>query len=516
MMVAVVEIADPLDVGKNVARIGVVATIPFSMMDDVMVVEGPKAEMVLSAIADVNTLVGVVKLDENTRREIGVAVGAKVIVKAVGEEFEGARSPVGMTMDEMPFDEAERDAMLEARRPGMSIADFTRRLLEIEQLKQRCDICGAPTDGTTCDKCGERIEKVMTGERKDSDYDDLERAGYPLSEPAHVEENWKREQKARRYVQKRHMDDQAVEERTLGNDMWGVWDNDKREWVVKDETYQVTANVEYALNHGAPGTSEADEVARSILDASQERSRLNSAEPSLSSVGASRLSTSASIKSNSSSKVMSVNAPPTIKDLLTPLDGKAPYLLVTAGAKAYPEAVKHAIALAYERIDKPPRILWSLGRRGIGADGISTPSDNVGASPRLVKLNEEGRPSTGQSRSVPARALSGEPPPGRKLEVQAPFLRGESLTKGATDFITIDMQPRVVATHLREARGEGYEDEGRTYRAYWPKELGHAPKFYVKLDDYGTPEALKESLGKYYPQGSSTQTVITIMLATED
>ena len=116
---------------------------------------------------------------------------------------------------------------------------------------------------------------------------------------------------------------------------------------------------------------------------------------------------------------------------------EAPYLLVTAGAKAYPEAVKFAIALAYERI------------------------------------------------------------------------------RGATDYITLDTQPRVVATHLREARGEGYEDEGRTYRAYWPKGV-RAPMFYVKLDDYGTPEALKESLGKYYPQGSSTQTVITIMLATED
>ena len=158
MMVAVVEIADPLDVGKNVARIGVVATIPVSMMDDEMVVEGPKAEMVLSAIADVNTLVGVVKLDENTRREIGVAVGAKVIVKAVGEEFEARPTTRGLSINSEEYKNASTVAELEeairqASKPRMTMADFTRRILEAENVT-------AP-DGTILSKADARAHGVF-------------------------------------------------------------------------------------------------------------------------------------------------------------------------------------------------------------------------------------------------------------------------------------------------------------------------------------------------------------------
>lgn len=36
--------------------------------------------------------------------------------------------------------------------------------------------------------------------------------------------------------------------------------------LIEEEGYQVAANVEYAFNHGAPGTSECDEVARQALD----------------------------------------------------------------------------------------------------------------------------------------------------------------------------------------------------------------------------------------------------------
>jgi len=41
-------------------------------------------------------------------------------------------------------------------------------------------------------------------------------------------------------------------------------------------------------------------------------------------------------------------------------------------------------------------------------------------------------------------------------------------------------------------------------------------KVYAKLDDFGSPEALKENMGeKNYPQNSKVQRVLTFMLAEE-
>lgn len=44
-----------------------------------------------------------------------------------------------------------------------------------------------------------------------------------------------------------------------------VYDSLEKKIVVFDEGYQVCANIEHSLNHGAQGFTESDEVAETIL-----------------------------------------------------------------------------------------------------------------------------------------------------------------------------------------------------------------------------------------------------------
>lgn len=46
---------------------------------------------------------------------------------------------------------------------------------------------------------------------------------------------------------------------------WAILDRETLRVVLSDEGYQVAANIEYALNTGAKGISECDEVAEAIL-----------------------------------------------------------------------------------------------------------------------------------------------------------------------------------------------------------------------------------------------------------
>jgi hypothetical protein len=59
-----------------------------------------------------------------------------------------------------------------------------------------------------------------------------------------------------------------------------------------------------------------------------------------------------------------------------------------------------------------------------------------------------------------------------------------------------------------EAKKTGYEDEGRTLHIAYPR---LKDKVYVKLDDFGSAEALSENVG----QKVNTQYAVTFMLAEE-
>ena len=59
---------------------------------------------------------------------------------------------------------------------------------------------------------------------------------------------------------------------------------------------------------------------------------------------------------------------------------------------------------------------------------------------------------------------------------------------------------------------EHLEDEGRTLITTMK---GLHKKVYAMLDDFGSPEALKENMGKYAPPDLNTQYVITFLLAEE-
>ena len=58
---------------------------------------------------------------------------------------------------------------------------------------------------------------------------------------------------------------------------------------------------------------------------------------------------------------------------------------------------------------------------------------------------------------------------------------------------------------------EHLEDNGRTLITTIK---GLTAKVYAKLDDFGSPEALKENMGEYAPKGN-IQHVLTFMLAEE-
>ncbi len=66
------------------------------------------------------------------------------------------------------------------------------------------------------------------------------------------------------------------------------------------------------------------------------------------------------------------------------------------------------------------------------------------------------------------------------------------------DFLVFD--PKATRTH--------HEDEGRTLHIAYPR---LKDKVYVKLDDFGSAEALSENAG----QKLNTQYAVTFMLATE-
>jgi len=57
------------------------------------------------------------------------------------------------------------------------------------------------------------------------------------------------------------------------------------------------------------------------------------------------------------------------------------------------------------------------------------------------------------------------------------------------------------------------EDEGRTLIV--PSFKGLTKKVYVILDDFGSPETLKQNMGKYAPPNLNTKYVVTFLLAEE-
>ena len=72
-------------------------------------------------------------------------------------------------------------------------------------------------------------------------------------------------------------------------------------------------------------------------------------------------------------------------------------------------------------------------------------------------------------------------------------------------------KPDMIVFYPEGEREETLEDEGRTLIT---TQKGLTAKVYAKLDDFGSPEALKENMGEYAPKGN-IQHVLTFMLAEE-
>jgi len=64
----------------------------------------------------------------------------------------------------------------------------------------------------------------------------------------------------------------------------------------------------------------------------------------------------------------------------------------------------------------------------------------------------------------------------------------------------------------KSGRKEHLEDDGRTLITTM---RGLTKKVYVILDDFGSVEALKESMGEYAPPDLNTKYVVTFLLAEE-
>ncbi len=72
-------------------------------------------------------------------------------------------------------------------------------------------------------------------------------------------------------------------------------------------------------------------------------------------------------------------------------------------------------------------------------------------------------------------------------------------------------EPTMIVFYPEGQREETLEDQGRTLIT---TAKGLTKKVYAKLDDFGSPEALKENMGEYAPRGN-IQHVLTFMLAEE-
>lgn len=73
-------------------------------------------------------------------------------------------------------------------------------------------------------------------------------------------------------------------------------------------------------------------------------------------------------------------------------------------------------------------------------------------------------------------------------------------------------KPNWVVFYPESEKKEHLEDNGRTLITSMK---GLTKKVFAILDDFGSPKALKENMGKYAPPDLKTQYVVTFLLAEE-